>query len=301
MSERTLRACIYSLVAVGLLYLVVTLARGDGGGARSVDPGLVAALEGIAAGPHERFVIEGPEGTIRLELNAGAWTANGFEADSSAVERLIRGVGESEVAGIAGTNPANHARFGLTADSAWTFTAGDAPPILLGKTGNRFRTAYARLPDSDPVSVIEGDLRSAAARPLVDWRDKIVLRADTAAVARIAVTHAGRTEVYQRRDSTWAVGGGEAEAATVRGILQELASLRASGFAPEGSEMPEAADRSVVATDADGNELASLTMAEQEGNFWLKSAASPYIFEIPIFRANRLAPGAPEEEEEADR
>ena len=295
MSEKTLRACIYSLVAVGALYLVVTMARG-GGGDRSVDSGLAGALAEIAAGPHESFVIEGPEGTIRLDLNAGAWTANGFEADSSAVGRLIRAVEESEVDGVAGTNPANHARFGLTADSAWTFTAADAPPILLGKAGTRFRTAYARLPDSDPVSVIEGDLRSAAARPLVDWRDKMVLRADTSAGARIAVTHAGGTEVYERQDSTWAVGGEEAEAATVRGILQELASLRASGFAPEGAEMPEAADRSLVAMDADGNELASLAMAEQEGNFWLKSAASPYIFEIPIFRANRLAPGAPEEE-----
>ena len=293
MSEKTLRACIYSLVAVGALYLVVTLARG-GGGARSVDPGLAAALEEIAAGPHESFVIEGPESTIRLELNAGQWMANGFEADSSAVERLIRAVEGTEVTGVAGTNPANHARFGLTADSAWTFRTGDAHPILLGKNGTRFRTAYARLPDSDPVSVVEGDLRSAAARPLVDWRDKMVLRADTSAVARIAVTHAGGTEVYERQDSTWAVGG--EEAATVRSILQELASLRASGFAPEGAEMPEAADRSVVATDADGNELASFSMAEREGNVWLKSAASPYIFEIPIFRANRLAPGAPDEE-----
>ena len=296
MSEKTLRACIYTLVAVGALYLVVTLARGDGGGTRSVDSGLADALEEIAAGPHADFTIEGPEETIRLELDPGAWTVNGFEADSSAVERLIRAVEEVEVSGIAGTNPANHARFGLTADSAWTFTAGEAPPILLGKNGTRFRTAYARLPDADPVSLVEGDLRSAAARPLVDWRDKMVLRADTSAVVRIAVTHAGGTEVYQRQDSSWAVGGTDAEAATVRGILQELASLRASGFAPEGAEMPEAADRSVVATDADGNELASLAMAGQEGNFWLKSAASPYIFEIPIFRANRLAPGAPEEE-----
>ncbi len=295
MSEKTLRACIFSLVAVGVLYLVVTLTRGGGAGARSADPGLAAALEEIAAGPHGSFVIEGPEGTIRLELNAGAWTANGFEADSSAVDRIIRAVEGTEVIGIAGTNPANHARFGLTADSAWSFSAGDAPPILLGKNGTRFRTAYARVPDSDPVSVIEGDLRSAAARPLVDWRDKIVMRADTSAVARIAVTHAGGTEVYERQDSSWTVGGAEAEATTVRNILQELASLRASGFAPDGAGMPEAADRSVMATDTAGNEVASLTMVEREGNFWLKSGTSPYIFEIPIFRANRIAPGAPDE------
>ena len=294
MSAKTLRASIFVLVGLGLLYGVVTLVRG-GGGTGAADSELEALLAEIAAGPHESFVIEGPEESIRLELNAGRWTANGFEADSSAVARLVRALEESELAGIAGANPANHGRFGLTADSAWTFTAGDAAPILLGKSGARFRTAYARLPDSGPVSLVEGDLRSAAARPLADWREKVVLQADTAAVARIAVTHAGGTDVYERQDSAWTVGGAAAEAATVRSILQELASLRASGFAPEGEAMPEPADRSVVATDAGGAEVASLSMAEREGGFWLKATASPYVFEIPIFRANRLAPGAPEE------
>lgn len=294
MSEKTLRACIYSLVAVGALYLVVALVRRGGDGARTVDEGLATALAEIGAGTHERFVIEGPDGPLRLELNAGAWTVNGFEVDSSAVDRLIRAIDGTEVGGVAGTNPANHPRFGLTADSAWSFAAGDATPILLGKNGPRFRTAYARLPGGDLVSLIEGDLRSAAARPLADWRNKVVLRADTGAVARIEVSHAGVSQVYERQDSAWTLDGDDAEAATVRGILQELASLRATGFAPEDAEMPETADRSVVATDADGNEVASVHMAEREGNFWLQSPASPYIFEIPIFRANRLAPGAPE-------
>ena len=291
MSETSLRACIYSLVAVAALYLLVVLVRGGGDDARTVDADLAAVLEEMGAGAHARFVIEGPEGTLRLERSAGAWTVNGLEVDSSAVDRLVRAVEETEVWGVAGTNPANHIRFGLTADSAWSFAAGDAAPILLGKNGPRYRTAYARLPDADVVSVIEGDLRSAAARPLADWRDKVVLRADTAAVARIEVAHGGVSQVYERGDSAWTVDGADAEAATVRGILQELASLRASGFAPEDAEMPEAADRSVVATDADGNEVASLSMAEREGNFWLKSPASPYIFEIAIFRANRVAPG----------
>ena len=80
--------------------------------------------------------------------------------------------------------------------------------------------------------------------------------------------------------------GDAAEAGTVRTILQELAGLRASGFAPEDAEMPAAADRSVLATDADGNELASLSLAEREGSFWLLSSGSTYIFEIPTFRAN---------------
>ena len=114
-------------------------------------------------------------------------------------------------------------------------------------------------------------------------------------MARIVVTHGTETRLYERQDSVWTVSGDTAEAVTVNNILQELATLRASGFAPEGAAMPEPADRTVVARDMDGNELAAISLAEQEGSYWLLSASSPYIFEIPAFRANRLAPGGPEE------
>lgn len=295
MSTKSLRASLYFLAAVAGLYLLATLLGGNGGASRPVDPDLNVALKGLGAAPHELFVIEGPSGSIRLEMSGGAWTANGFDADSSAVARLVRAAEDAEVLAVAGTNPANHGRFGVTADSAWSLSAGDGPVVLLGKGGPRFRTFYARLPEADMVSLIEGDLRSAAARPIAEWRDKVVLRADTAAVARIAVTRDGETVVYERQDSVWSADGDEAEAVTVRNILQELATLRAGGFAPEGAEMPETADLAVVATDAEGNELASLSLAEREGSYWLSSASSPYIVEIPTFRANRLAPVAPEE------
>ena len=295
MSRKSLRASLWFFAAVAGLYLLATMLGGNGGASRPVDSDLRAAMEAAAAGPHESFVIEGPSGSIRLEMIGGAWTANGFEADSSAVARLLRALEDAEALSVAGTNPANHGRFGVTADSAWSFSAGDGPVVLLGKGGPRFRTFYARLPEADVVSLIEGDLRSAAARPIADWRDKVVLRADTAAVVRIAVTRDSETVVYERQDSAWSVNGDEAETVTVRNILQELATLRASGFAPEGAEMPETADLAVVATDAEGNELASLSLAEQDGGYWLSAANSPYIFEIPTFRANRLAPGTPEE------
>lgn len=295
MSEQTLRASLYFLGAVVALYLLVTLMGGRGDGPGELDPGLTAALEELGAEPHDRFEIEGPSGAIRLEMSGGAWTANGFEADPGAVDRLIRAAREVAVLSVAGTNPVNHGRFGVTPGSAWSFSAGDGPAVLLGKGGTRFRTAYARLPDADLVSLIEGDLRSAAARPLADWRNKIVLRADTAAVTRIVVTRDGESLLYERQDSTWTVNGDEVEAATVGNILQELASLRASGFAPEDAGMPEPPDRTVLATDADGNEIASLSLAEREGDYWLTASGSPYIFEIPAFRANRIAPGTPDE------
>ena len=295
MSEKTLRISLYSLLAITVLYLAVTMLRGGGNGSRAADPALDEAFAELARVSHTHFEIAGPRETILLDKGDGGWTVNGFEADSGAVARFLRAVEEVEVATVAATNPGNHGRLGITADSAWSLGTGDGPLVLLGKTGNRFRTAYARLPEADVVSLIEGDLRSAAARPLLDWRNKVILQTDTAVVARIGVTRDGGTVVYERQDSSWTADGAEADAVTVRNILQELANLRASGFASGDTEMPAEPERSVLAADADGNELASLTLADGDGNVLVLSAGSPYIFEVPTFRADRIAPAPPDE------
>ncbi len=294
MSEKTLRMSLYCLVAVTLLYVGVTMLRGNRSGSQATNSALAEAFAEMAGESHTRFDITGPRDTLQLERGVAGWTVNGFEADSGAVSRFLRALDEVEVGVVAANNPANHDRLGVSGDSAWSLVAAEGTPVLLGRAGNRFRTAYARLPAQDMVSLIEGDLRSAAARPLLDWRDKVVIQTDTAAVTSIVIVRDGETTRYERQDSAWTANGDEADATTVRNILQELATMRASGFAPADATMPEEPERTVVAADAEGAELASLTLAEGDGNFRVTSSESPYVFEIPTFRANRIAPGPPE-------
>lgn len=299
MSEKTLRMSLYFLASVGVVYgLSVVLGGRIGGDPSGGDPGLAAVLDGIDPVLVSSVAITGPQDTIRLLREGTDWTVNGFEADSGAVSRLLRALEETEVASVAATNPTNHARLGLDADSAWTLVLDDDAHMLLGKAGTRFRTAYARLPGEDVASMIQGDLRSAAARSLLDWRDKIALRADTGAVVSIRVTRDGGETHYERRDSTWVVGDEEADATTVRNILQELSGLRATGFAPEDEAAPNEADadRSVRATNAEGEEVASLFLTEQEGSFRVATPASPYVFEVPTYRADRVAPAPPDDD-----
>lgn len=298
MTEKTLRRALYALAGAAALYVVILLSGNRGGGGPSGSGGLAAALDGIDRAEVAGAGLEGPSDTVRLVRGDGAWTANGFPADSAAVERFLRALDETSVSSVASTNPANHARLGVDADSAWRLAVDGAPPILLGKSGARYRTAFARMPGEDVVSLLEGDLRSAAARPLLDWRDKTVLRVDTASAAAIRIARDGTASVYERADSAWMLGGAEVEDAAIRGILQELAHLRATRFAPEDYAMPASPDRSVQVLDADGAEIASLALAEAEGDFHVSTPASPYVFLVAAFRANRVAPAPPGDDDE---
>ena len=299
MSEKNLRRSLFFLSGVAVLYLINVLVGGGSGQAPAGDPALTEVLANIDGASLERVRISGPGDSVSLQRAGEQWTVNGFPADSGAVARLQRAIDEAAVAAVAANNPANHARLGVSEDSAWTLLAVDGDGIsslLLGKAGSRFRTAYARLPGEDVVSTIEGDLRAAAVRPLFDWRDKTVLSVDTSAVATIEIARDGNTTVYERQDSAWMVAGAGADATTLRNILQELAGLRASGFAPDSAVMPTPSSRSVLAADAAGAELVFLSLDERDGNFWVMSSQSPYIFEIPAFRADRVAPALADEE-----
>ena len=166
MSDKTLRASLYFLGGVTVLYLLVTLLKGGDGGGPTEDSGLAGVLGELDGEWLTRVELAGPEETIDLSKDGGVWTVNGFEADSAAIARFLRAVDEVEVGSVAATNPANHERMGVTAESAWTMTVDGTTTVLLGNSGNRYRTFYARLPEADEVSLVEGDLRSAATRPL---------------------------------------------------------------------------------------------------------------------------------------
>lgn len=289
MSEKTLKQAIYFLAAVTALYLLTTLL--NQGGTRTPAGG-AAVAEALEVSPEEtdRVVLTGPERTVTLERANDEWTVNGFLADSTAVARFWDALSGSEIGDVAATNPANHERLGVTADSAWVLTIGQEERVLLGHAGPQFGTAYVRLPDADEVYLLRGDLRSATTRSLVDWRDKLVLSVDTARVTAVEVTRDGDTRRWERGDSAWTVDGQGADETEVRNLLQELAAFRATGFAADSITMKETPDRRILAFDAEGNEMASLSLDEGDGNLRAFSNQSPYVFEVPSWRADRIAP-----------
>lgn len=294
MSAKTLRAAVFFLAAVTILYLGVRLLSGRGGGPPG-DEGLDAALAALNDSTVRSLRVVGPSDTLRLTRSGSGWTVNGFPADSAALARLWEALSATQVGSVVATNPGNHARLGVAADSAWLLEAEAQDParILLGKRGSRYQTFFARLPDQDAVYQLEGDLHAAATRPLQDWRDKVVVALDTGAVARIDGVREGTSWSLSREGGAWLLSGEPADSTAVRGILQELRRFQASGFHGEDAE-PGEPSRKLVALDATGDTLAVLELGGDNGSLWARTTGDPVVYEVPTWRADRIVPGSSE-------
>lgn len=294
MSERALKRILVALVVlVGLWGLSSLASSRRGARPPAAGGGVAAALEGLEGANVESVRLDGPLATLTLERSGGASTVNGYPADSVALDRLWNALENAEVGGLVATNPANHERMGVSSDSAWTVevtrTGGAMSTVLVGNSGPTFPSAYARLPGQDSVVVVGGDLRSAVARGLVAWRDKTVLRTDTAALARIVIEAEDGTHALERPDSLWMVNGEEADALAAGNLVRELNRLVATGFA-EDSEEADADPRRVTAFDAAGDTLATVEIAGTGSTLQARVPGDDVVYEVPEWRVNRIVP-----------
>jgi len=309
MSEKTLRA-IYTTVGVLVAVYVLTalIGRDPASAVDGEGRALVQALEQLGKGELESIRINGPGRTDSVELVRaadGSWTANGYPADSGAVARLQNALATSRVGHLASANPQNHRRLGVADDSTWHIEVrrkGRAEPVrlLLGEHGPVYPSAYVRLAGSDEVYLLNGGLVNSVRRAAVDWRDRVVVRADTAAIHRLVVARDSISYTLERGDSArWMLGTFAVDSAKVAELLGELARLEAQAFPLDTAATLGDVTRSVLALGAAGDTLALIRMAPTDQSWtWHAVAAGKgaapqlgdQVFELPAWRTDRLAP-----------
>jgi hypothetical protein len=296
-SEKALKAALGTLLGLVIVYLVVlAFGRGGAGGAGDASQ-LARALTGLSEASVQSVWIEGPTDTVALERAAGAWRVNGHPSDSAAVARFWDAVSDAEVRDLVASNPSNHGRLGVSADSTWrlAFRSDEDPTVevLLGKPGPSFSSSFARLPDEDAVYLLEGGLRGAATRRLEDWRDRTIVVVDTAAVESVIFERGGDEHILARVDAGWTVDGAPARAERVGDLLRELASLEATGFAPDTITFEGEDRRRVVALGAGTDTLAVVDVAGSgDGTFLARTPGGSTVFRLSSFRVDRVVPAA---------
>ena len=294
MSEQTLKRIFGGLAVLVVLWLGSVWLSGRPRAGPPPDGGIAALFEDLNETIVSAIQIAGPVETVSLQESGGAWSVNGYRADSIAVMRLQGALAAAEVSGVVANNPSNHGRMGLVTDSAWavdfTLADGGTKSVLVGEGGPIAPSAYVRLPDQDAVVVVSGDFRPSLIRPLVDWRDKTILQVDSTAVVRLVFETDEGSHVAERADSTWSVNGEPANAVTVFGVLQELSELLALGFVEENGEVFEDSPRRVIALGASGDTLGIVVVTGEATTQHARTPGGDVVFEIPSFRADRVAP-----------
>jgi hypothetical protein len=158
--------------------------------------------------------------------------------------------------------------------------------------GSAFQTAYARLPGSDEVYTVRGDLRGAFTRTLTDWRDKLIARTDVESIALIEVERDGEVIIVERGDAGWTVAesGSVPDSASVANMLDEVDELRAIGFVEDGSEFPTEALRRFAALNESGDTVLALEMVQVDAEYWVRAAGNDTLYRLAAFRATRIVP-----------
>ena len=296
MSKNVLQRLVIAVAGLLALYGVIRLVGGRGPELSAGALELAAELEGIDDRTLESATLSGPDQEIEVTRVAGEWTVNGYEADSAAVARVFTALSDIEVGALAAANPDNHERLGVAGREAWMLefrlSGGESRIVALGRVGSAFQTAYVRLPGSDEVYTVRGDLRGTFTRTLTDWRDKLIARVDVASIASIEMEHGGEVIVVERGEPGWTVAGSGAvpDSASVANILDEVGELRAIGFAEEGSEFPTEDVRRLVAMAEGGDTLLALEMAPVDAEYWVRVAGDDTVYRLASFRVTRIVP-----------
>ena len=294
MSERALKQLVGALAVAVAVWFVMALLRG-GSGSVGASGELATFFDGVDRISVESVALTRGEDAVTLERSGTSWSANGFPADLGAVSRLLDALDDAEVGELIATNPSNHERMGVSQDSAISATFGTTDgtrTLLVGKNAAQFGTAYVRLPDTNEVYLLDGDLKPQLTLSLDQWRDRTMVAIDTAAVVRIVVERTGDAFALVRGDSAWPFdGGAEAIPSTVGGVLAELANMMATGFLEEADSLtgyPLATTTSALS--ATGEVLAEISFGVGEGDRWARTSLAPYVYRVSSFRAQRVAP-----------
>ena len=293
MSEQTLKRIMGVLGILVLLWIGSVLLSGRSGGGSVPDYGIASLFERLNESTVTAIRIANPDLTVSLQRTGNAWTVNGNVTDSTAMTRLWSALAEADVGGVAANNPSNHERLGVSANSArtvdFTLADGGTATLLLGNPGPITPSGFVRLPDQDAVVVVSGDLRPMLVQTVTDWRDKTILRVDTAAVVRVVLETEAGSYVAARSDSTWSVDGEPADATAMRSLLDELANFVALGFV-EGRAAYEDNARRVIALGAGQDTLGTVLITGEAGSRDARTPGSDIVFEVASFRADRITP-----------
>ena len=303
MSRRGLQAVFGTLALLLLVWFAVWMA-GERSRPAGAGPDIGAAV--TAEADLIRVVGANPADSVRLERRSGAWTVNGYPADSSLVRETLAALDTLPAGRLAARSPSNHARLGVADGETRSVSIGasETPAIVfyLGNPGRDGR--YVRVPGSPEVYVVAARGLDGLNRDVAGWRDRSIASVDTAGVRwyRIRRPEYELVVIREQKDSltTWLVNGGPADSARATRVLETVADLSASGFPTDSVilaadfDHPSAVLELYDSDPGDAGAVPSVSLLfvrlEDGSDHLVRRADRPLMYLVASWTAGRLLP-----------
>jgi len=306
MSNKNLRIIFGFLVGLLLAFFALRVVAGSRGGRVSGGPEFGGAVDSTLS--LVRVLGPGADDSVRLERHSDGWTVNGYPADAELVEGLVSAIDTAEVGQVIARNPENYERLGVTKGHGRRVEIGaggkTALSFWLGGKGGGVQAPTApgayrfiRFDNAPEVYRLDGPLGRLLLRRTDAWRDRIIARADTAAIQRIEIRRGKRHTEFVRGDGGWTIDGAAADSTRVSELLGSLAELRTGSFPADSVALRadfDAPDATLTAFGRGAEEpeaapLLTLLFDRIDGPAYLvRRADRPLVFELAEWATSRL-------------
>lgn len=251
-----------------------------------------------------------PDGeTVTLSKADDGWRVTApveAEADPNNVESALNRLADLEITRIVSEQPENYARLQVDEANAVRVgvKAGDETiaDLQIGKYADGM--TMIRIEERPEVFGASGSLRYAFDRALKTWRNRSVVKVDSASVQTIRFESPNGSFAFNRTADGWKasegkVALGEFDPKKVTGLVSTAARLTASDFAAEdvsdvraGLAEPSALVTMTVAETEETIVLELGDAADEANQVYLRRQGNPTIYVVSEYLANRLRPEA---------
>jgi hypothetical protein len=198
-------------------------------------------LPKVAKDAIDAIEVSVPKGeAARLEKRGDVWWVVKpvqTEADQAVVDTALNKIAELEVTGTAATKEANHARLEVDDAQAIHVVAQGGGKTLIDFRLGAYRSGNTMIRESGkaPTATVKGSIKYAFERSVRDWRNRAILKDDSAAFSEASFESPNGTFKFVRDGEAWKPADGQApipefDAGSVRMLIASAANLRAADF-----------------------------------------------------------------------
>lgn len=296
-----MRKIISSLAFLLVAQLALVAALGLGSSTLSAGPGAAPLLE-LGDDKLSRILLSGEAEQVELVKTEAGWrlgSAEGFPADQTKVQTLLRRLGELRLGAPVATSESARERFKVaeaTFERRIELGAEElALPVFYLGTSVSMRQSHLRRAGEAEIYTVEFASYEAPTDP-DEWRDKSLLQFDVEELVSIEVGELRLERAAEEESVDWrALDGTDVDPAAVTRLAEALAGLRIAGVLEDAAE-PESLELalSVALRSGEVHEYRLSRLAEGEG-YALQHSVRSETLRLPAHAGDRLIEAAARE------